>query len=229
MSTLAELYAVVREQTQTTSEEIPNSTLNPWFRQAFERTIAGRNDWPFYQKQWNVIQVPGQTTIALPGDAQGLGIVSLRDPDGMRLNMINQETAEDVYFTAGVTSSKPFEYSVWGNEITLWPRTSYDVAQTYTMRGYRRPVQWSSLTASDAPDCDERLHMAFAQYATALAYIQQEDETLELDYMTRWQRDVEIAVQAIMEPAHHRPVTMGPHYRATQPGQPFVVVTPGGP
>ena len=79
------------------------------------------------------------------------------------------------------------------------------------MTGFRRPIDWIAAGPSAVPDCDERLHRAFAHYAVALAYAQQEDVELENDYMGRWLRDVEMARGAIMEPLRDRPLIMGPH------------------
>ena len=61
-----------------------------------------------------------------------------------------------------------------------------------------------------------------ANYAIALAYIQQEDPEMERVYMERWLKDVEMARMVIMETAYHRPLTMGPRY-TTRIGQRWTV------
>ncbi len=231
MTTFNELYVLVREQTQTTIEELPDTTINPWLRQAFQRTIAAENEWPFYQQNWTAVQLAGETNLTLPGDVNPPQLISVLDDRNVRLRQIPVETGEDVYGYQGVTTlAYPGEYSIWGDHLILWPQMIAATDRTFGLRGYRLPRPWATILPSEEPDCDYRLHMALAHYATALAYAQQEDEVLETTYMDRWQRDVEMARQAIMEVPQHRPLTMGPRYRHSgQPGRPFVITPPGGP
>ena len=232
MSTLTELYALVRTQTQTTQGELPDATILPWLQQGCDRAIAAYTDWPFLEEQWTITQQVGESSIAHPANAHLPGVVSLVDQEGTRLRMINQETAEDAYqYSFGGT--KPFEYSIWGKTISLWPRILFDELRTFTLRGFRLLPRFATFDpstdlAADPMGLDARLHPTLANYAIALAYAQQEDEYLETTYMTRWQRDVELIARAIMEPARNRQVQMGPHYRSAQPGYPFRIIPPGG-
>ncbi len=153
----------------------------------------------------------GNDYIAMPTDAHAPGIVSLYDAnDQHRLTLIDYEYAEDLYSGLRPSVRNPVHFSVWTNVIYLWPSTTYTADRTYRMRGYRKTTDWIASGASSSPDCDVRLHLPLAHYATALAYLQQEDEQLEQVYMNRWQRDVEMARQVIMDPSQHRPLVMGP-------------------
>ena len=226
MTSLLDLYTIVRSQSQTQPDELPDAVINVHLQQAFERTIAAQNNWPFYEQTWDIVQPAGSLTASLPGDVVESQIVAFVSPEGHRLNMVAPETALSLY--DGVASATyPREYSLWGDQITFWPKTAYAADRTYALVGFRRPRAWASILPAESPDCDERFHLPLSNYAIAMAYAQQEDEVLETVYMTRWQHDVELAAKAIMEPAHHRPLTMGPHYRMTKPGYPFVVNTGG--
>ena len=226
MTSLSDLYQYVRVQTQTQADELPDATINAYLQQAFERTIAAHNSWPFYEQTWFITQPAGSATADLPGDVVESRIITLVSPEGYRLQMVAPETALLAYGSAPSTAY-PREYSLWGDKIMFWPEQSHADDRSYVLFGFRRPAAWSGLLPAESPDCDERLHLPLASYAIALAYAQQEDEVLETTYMARWQNDVEMAAKAIMEPAHRRPLTMGPHYRATKPGFPFVVNTGG--
>ncbi len=210
MATLAELREKVRTQVDVTGLELPDATIDWYLQQAFDRTTAAENTWPYYQTHWDLTLQPGETTMPLPSDCNPVSIVSLTSDENYNrpLHMINQETAEDVYFLVpGTISPWVTEFSVWGGDIYLWPPTDYPEAQGYTLRGYRLPE--SMTTTAGQIDADRRLHLPLVNYACALAYAQQEDTTLEATYMERWQRDVEMARQAIMEPQRNRPVYMG--------------------
>jgi hypothetical protein len=131
--------------------------------------------------------------------------------------MTDNETAEDRYFRSstsgsisGPTSAPPIEFSLWNQIIYLWPRKEYTEDREYQLRGHRDPTYtWLTQPLLEI-DCSARLHLPLAHYAIALAYAQQEDDVLEDQYMSRWQRDVEIAREAIMTPAQDRPLVFGP-------------------
>jgi hypothetical protein len=210
MSTIAELRAYVRRQTETTSSELADTTIDPYLQEAFNRTIAAENDWPFYETTWTVVQTAGESTATKPSDARD--VISLVDTanNNFRLTMLDYETAEDDYRGVSVGRSSASEYSLWGSTIYFWPAVTFDTDRSYRMRGYRAPTDWLAGPSTTEPDCDSRLHLPLAHYAVALAYAKQEDETLERTYMERWQKDVEMARQAIMSPEHQLPLMMGP-------------------
>jgi len=226
MTSLSDLYKIVRAQTQTQPDELPDAIINVHLQQAFERTIAAQNNWPFYEQTWTIPQPAGSSTAPLPGDVIESQIIAMISPEGHRLNMVPPETALYAYDNV-LSSGYAREYSLWGDQITFWPKATHDADRSYMLIGFRRPRAWSDLGPSDGPDCDERFHLPLSNYAIAMAYAQQEDEVLETVYMQRWQHDVELTAKAIMEPAHRRPLVMGPHYRMTKPGYPFVVNTGG--
>jgi hypothetical protein len=208
MATLADLQDYVRVQTETTSGELPNTTINVYLQEAFNRTLAAETMWPFFEETWEITQTAGNTYMDKPTDLAFISSLVDTDNYDYRLTLIDYDLAEDEYFRTATTGSFPLEFSVWGDLIYLWPQTEFEADRTYRMRGYRQPTDW--ITANDAPDCDSRLHLPLAHYAIALAYAQQEADGLEDQYMKRWQADVELARQVIMEPNPHRPLIMGP-------------------
>lgn len=203
---LTELRSLVRAQTQTTQGDLPDPTVDAFLQQGFERTINGETQWPFYETSWDITLDPNTSTITIPGDVNQAGIMALYDvANNFRLTQVANEFAADHFLGPQVGSTWAFMYSLWGNEIQVYPwnrETTY--TKHYRLRGYRRPLNW--LTPAQEPDCDARLHVAISHYAVALAYAQQEDEQLEAVYMERWQRDAEAARRAIMEPRHQRPL-----------------------
>ena len=215
MTTIAELRAKVRSQTEQTSSELADATIDSYLQEAFNRTIAAETQWPFFEETWTLTQLTGNAYAALPlsgGDQAVSEISSLVDTDNnrYRLDMIDHGTAEDDYSGPTPTNSYAMEYSVWKNTVYFWPAVTFTTDRDYQLRGYRYPTDWLAGPSTTEPDCDSRLHLPLAHYAIALSYAKQEDETLENVYMDRWQRDVEIIRKQIMDPGHHRPLIFGP-------------------
>ena len=223
---LTELRTVVRSQTQTTIGDLPDPTVDSFLQQAFERTINGETQWPFYEKSWELVLDIGQSTLSLPGDVNPVGVMALYDTvNNFRLTQIAVEFGDDHYIGPFSATACPVQYSLWGGEVLLWPRVLDPAAQrVYRLRGYRRAITW--LNDAQEPDCDSRLHFCLTHYAVALAYVQQEDEQLESVYMDRWQRDAEMARRAIMEPRHHRPLVMAGSIDTVPAGGPGWTLTP---
>lgn len=228
MATLTELYAKVRSQTDTDSAELPDALLSQYLEEAFNRTIAAENLWPSYEQVWDLTLTAGETTIALPGDVNEPGIIGLWDvANEYRLVLLSFEKGLDFLSNRFSGSAfGPHAYALWAGEIKLFPAgLTFSEDKEYKLYGYRRAAAWPT-SSSGSPDCDERLHLALAHYATALAYAREEDEVLERNYMERWQRDVEMARQAIMDANRQRPLVMGPHF-APVVGSPSGTYNPG--
>ena len=216
MTTLGELRTLVRTQTETTDSELPNSTLDWYIRQAFARTIAAENTWPSYETSWSLTLPAGERSLDIPLDCNRASINSLISLTvdnfrNFRLNMTDHETAEGYYLGNAIASATtyPFEYSIWSEKFWLWPMADTTVDKAFTLRGHRYPTDWVALGEDSEVDADSRLHQPLAHYAIALAYAQQEDEVLESVYMGRWQRDVDAARGAIMEPSRQQPMSFG--------------------
>jgi hypothetical protein len=229
MATLAELRALVRTQTETTASELPNGTIDWYLRQAFDRTVSAENTWPSYEERWVVTLPAGESSFPIPLDCNRTSINSLSDSTGpsLRLSMVDHETAEDLYGVNSTASAlNPFEYSLWGTSVYLWPLPSYAEDRNFLLRGHRYPIDWIAVGDNSEVDADPRLHYPLAHYAIALAYAQQEDETLEDVYMRRWQMDVEAARSAIMEPPRQQPMRFGGGLRDFRRSTGFIVNTP---
>lgn len=197
----------VRTQMDVDDKDLPDTVLNVYLQEAFDRTAAFTNRWPRMETTWRVALIPGDTSVTLPPDLARQSITSVLAGDGYPLVGISMEIAEG-HFTplTSASDTSPAYYSVWGDQLYLWPRVSKVAPYTLAIRGHRRPL-WTS-GASDIPDCDDRLHIPLAHFALALAYAQQEDEVMEAAYMARWSRDVEQQGKQLLEPNHARPIVL---------------------
>ena len=232
---LDELRNYVRNQTQTTPGELENTTIDAYLMEGFNRTVAFENQWPWYEKTWELLQPAGATRIVLPGDVNTAALVGLMDARGARIDLRSHSTAEETWSSRSVVAGGGYvESSVWAGELYLWPVSPAGTDQLYALTGFRFPSDWMLGGPTAEPDIDPRLHRPLAHYAIALAYAQQEDDVLEQQYMQRWQRDVEQVRNAIMEPSQDRPMVMGPRHinpvgHTGASGPMSIAITPPGP
>ena len=131
--TLDELRNFVRVQMDVDIEELPNSTIDSYLREGYDRTINAETRWPFFESIWPVSNVGGTATIALPLDCQPANVLSLvaDPPESYQspLAMISYEMAEKQFSWSG-TGATPGYYSIWGGLIYLWPG-AYDRARVH--------------------------------------------------------------------------------------------------
>ena len=213
MTTLAQLREYVWDQTQTNQSELSTASIDSFLQEAFNRTIAMENQWPFYEKTWDLNQAASTYAVALPGDANPPAFTGLFDPNvrGQGIDLMAHNVAQELYAGVSTSSSRYINYSIWAGQIHLWPQITFPDARQLKLTGFRKPIDWIAAGPDSPPDCDTRLHLPLSHYAIALAYAQQEDEQLESTYMKRWELDVMAARSAIMEPSQDRPLIMGPH------------------
>lgn len=214
-----DLIAYVWRQTDTTEFDLPAATVAIYLEEAFQRTIAAENRWPFYEQTWEVIVPAGSASGSLDIDVNVPAVMSVTHKiEGYKLEQIDQTEAELRFGSdLGTTPSGTYIwYSFWGDKINFWPKTAAPADTVYIVRGYRKPLV--AFAPDGKIDADPRLHRPLAHYAIALAYAQQEDEVLERTYMERWQRDVEIVRRAIMDPTKNRPIVMHGNFPRTPIG-----------
>jgi len=201
---LQQLRDAIRNQLDMDVEELPNALLDSYLQEGYTRTISMENRWPFFQIETTVTS-DGGTTLTLPAGINVAEIVTLFDNvTGFLLMQIAPEMGED-NFISGAAVTQPVYYTIWGDQITLWPHYSGD-PRSFTLRGYRLESDWMSAGAGAEVDADPRLHILLAHYAIALSYAQQEDEVLEDTYMKRFMSGFSAAHAAICNPRHHRPL-----------------------
>jgi len=204
VSTLQNLRDIVRLQTDLDAEDLPNTVLDGYLREGFDRTFAAELRWPFFEHSWTLTLAALATTIALPTSPEVAFFMRVRSDTDEMLVQLAQTFAED-NFTGDGTTDDPSFYSVWGSTVYLWPVPS-GTARSYTARGYRKPT-WSA-TPTVEVDGDDRLHQAIAHYAVALAYAQLEDAELEAVYMNRWGALVDVIRRNVMQPNFHQPLVL---------------------
>jgi hypothetical protein len=203
-----ELRDFVRAHLEVDDEELPDTILNVYLQDAFERTMAMDNRWPRNEQTFSVSKVAGADAATLPPTLSVPTIMSVTSvANGYRLPVMNHENMEDTFvpnYTVG--GGQPVYVSIWAGQMYFWPKVNTDDSYDVNVRAYAQPA-WDS-NASAIPDLDSRLHIALAYYAMSLVYAAQEDEVLEGVYMARWNRDVTQTLKSIMEPVHSHPLVL---------------------
>jgi hypothetical protein len=203
VSTLAQIREKVRTQTDLDSEDLPDTTLDGFIREAFNRTLAAERKWPFFEHTVTLTKSIGDTTIDMPIDPEVAFIQRVRDSDNYNLVHLAQQLAEETFQGTQSTGTPQF-FSVWDGVISLWPTPVSDEELTFTLRGYRKPT-WTGV-AGDELDGDGRLHLPIFHYAVSLAYAQLEDPELEADYLQRWSGLLGAIRGDVMRPQYHEPI-----------------------
>ena len=218
------MRSYIRQHLEVDDEELPNTILDVYLRDAFERTLAADNRWPKHEATWELTRLVDEDSVALPPECLLPSIMSVKDVDrGYRLAQMTHENAEDSFSTInGPATGLPIYYSLWARRLYLWPNPEASVEYPLLMRGYSQPV-WSA-EASAVPALHESLHLAMCYYAMSLAYAAQEDEILEGVYLSRWDRDVRQQVKMLLQPPTHRPLVL--HGGSAVGGVPSYVIVP---
>ena len=222
-----ELRDYCRAQMDVDDRDLPDGVLNVYLQEAFDRTMAFTNKWPRNETSWGLSVLSDQPSTTIPADVNIPSIMAVTAVDqGYAMVQVEQHLAEQNFAPLNVVSQgTPVFYSVWGDQLYVWPQPLSGAPFDMVMRGYRQPV-WDN-AASTIPDLDPRLHVTLAYFALSLAYIKEEDEVMEGIYLGRWNRDLTQQLRSILEPSHQRPLVM--NGGSPFGGVPSYVIIPPGP
>lgn len=206
--TLAEVRTMVRDISDLDTTDLPNSLLDTFVKEAFQRIIALERRWPFYQQTYTMNTVANQRayTISTIGDIREIVSVVDSSTSGNRLTLIPYEDAEEVWLGNTDVAQRPLFFTFWDGEMLLYPKP--DIVYPLTIRAYRNPsYTWLSNTAT-AIDIDEWFHVLLAYYALARSYQRQEDSELSAMYLRSFEEGVAMARRDLLKPSAHRPLLM---------------------
>lgn len=212
MSTMSpdEIRAFVRTHLDVDAEELPNTLLDVFMSDGFNKIIGAFDDSPSWlHVQYTFTSASGTQSYNLDSTDGLLSpsvLQSVEDLRGPRwsLRPAAHRQIRDRYAANSMPSSNPTEWSVWGRTLWLWPEPSS--AESITVLGVRRPTDWLALNS--APDCPEEFHRPLALWALGLAYAQQDDPDLAQFYTQSFDREI---------------TQLRPRWSNEQDAQPFVV------
>lgn len=204
--TLTAVRLMVRNISDLDTTDLPNSVLDDFAKEAFQRIIVLERRWPMYQETYTFSTVANTRayTIATIGDIRE--VVSLVDTSssGNRLTMISFDDAEEIWLGATDTASRPYFYALWDSQIHLYAKP--DAVYSISVRAYRNPLYTWTTSILTAIDCDDWFHILIVYFILSRVYQRQEDPELAQMYLKSFEEGVAMARRDLMKLPSARPI-----------------------
>jgi len=198
-----ELVDAIRLQTDLDEQDVPLGTATLFLTEAFYRTAALSRRWKLYEADWSYTIAEDAESLTLDSDIGEIRSVVVTDSN-TRLIYADHDLVKET--ASQYAASSPLFFSLWAGEMYIWPTVDADTA--IGVSGYRKAdIAWLSDPALEA-DLDPRLHIPLFHYAVSLAYAQQEDPELEMQYLQRWQVQVNEFKDDILKPHMYAPIVL---------------------
>jgi hypothetical protein len=205
---LTDVRLMVRNISDLDTTDLPNSVLDDFVKEAFQRIIVLERRWPMYQETYTFNTVANQRayTIATIGDIRE--VISLVDTttSGSRLTMIPYDNAEEIWLGNTDTPSRPYFYALWDSQLHLYAKP--DGIYSITVRAYRNPVYTWLTSITDPIDCDEWFHILLVYFVLSRVYQRQEDPDLSQMYLKSFEEGVAMARRDLMKTPSARPLLL---------------------
>ena len=206
--TLTQLRTQVRNMVDLDETDLPDSIVDQFAREGFQRIYSLERRWPYLQETYSFNTVANQReyTIATIGDIREIISVVDTSTSGARLTLIPYDNAEEIWLGNTDVPSRPYFYSFWDKKLQLWAKP--DAIYPITVRAYRNPLYtWLSDTTLTI-DLDEWFHALLPYFVIARVYQRQEDSDLSAMYMRSFEEGVGLARRDLMKASSAQPVIM---------------------
>jgi hypothetical protein len=205
---LTTLRTQVRNMADLDEVDLPDSIVDQFAREGFQRIYSLERRWPYLQETYTFDTVADQReyTISTIGDIREIISVVDTSTAGARLTLIPYDNAEEIWLGNTDVPSRPYFYSFWDKKLQLWAKP--DAVYPITVRAYRNPVYtWLSDT-EETIDLDEWFHALLPYFVLARVYQRQEDAQLSQMYMNSFEEGVGLARRDLMKASSAQPVVM---------------------
>jgi len=193
---LQQMRDLVRTQLDLDDTDLPDTLLDAYIQEGYDRVLELEQQWPFFEFEWDV-QFAADGTAQMPVDCRHISMMI--DPAGQLLDRVSDRAAVMAYPPGQGGTGNPTSWTRLNRALHIFPAPG--AVTTMHLTGYRTGSDWIKVVgASGECDCDRRLHMSICWYACSLGYAQQEDEVLEQTYLNRFKEASALARDAIMKP-----------------------------
>ena len=208
MITLNQLRDQVRAMVDLDEADLPNSVVDQFAREGFQRIYTLERRWPFLQKSFTLTTVAGTRAYTIENIGDIREIISVVDTSlsGERMTLISYDDAEEIWLGNTDTPSRPYFFSIWEDKIHFWPKP--DNAYPITVRVYRNPTYDWLDSPDDEIDIDEWFHALLPYFVLSRVYQRQEDAELAAMYLRSFEEGVGLARRDLMKASSARPVIM---------------------
>lgn len=201
--TASTIRGFVREITDLDVADLPDSLLNMYIRDGYNRILDLEKRWKFLEETFTFPTVANQRAYTVANFTADpiREVVSIVDNTGIgsRLDMIGYDMAEESYIGSYDVAGNPLFYAVWDGQIHLYPKPSN--VRTLICRGYREPADW--ITSGGDVDAAKNLHLPLVYYACSRIYQRLEDTGMSAEYKRAFDEGVALARNAEMKPVSH--------------------------
>jgi hypothetical protein len=206
--TLTTLRAQVRDMADLDETDLPNSLIDQFAREGFQRIYALERRWPILQETYTFNTVANQRayTISTIGDIREIISVVDTSAQGARLTLIDFNEAEETWLGNLDVPSRPYFYTFWDKQLLLWAKP--DIVYPMTVRAFRNPVYTWLTDITENIDLDEFFHAILPYFVLARVYQRQEDAQLAAMYLGTFEEGVAIAKRDLMKASSAQPVIM---------------------
>lgn len=206
--TLTQLRTQVRNMVDLDEVDLPDSVVDQFAREGFQRIYSLERRWPYLQETYTFNTVANQReyTIATIGDIREIISVVDTSTSGARLTLIPYDNAEEIWLGNTDVPSRPYFYSFWDKKLQLWAKP--DAIYPITVRAYRNPLYTWLTDTTLTIDLDEWFHALLPYFVIARVYQRQEDSDLSAMYMRSFEEGVGLARRDLMKASSAQPVIM---------------------
>ena len=206
--TLTTLRSQVRDMADLDETDLPNSLIDQFAREGFQRIYALERRWPILQETYTFNTVANQReyTISTIGDIREIISIVDTSTQGARLTLIDYNQAEETWLGNLDVPSRPYFFSFWDKKIQLWAKP--DIVYPMTVRAFRNPVYTWLTDITENIDLDEFFHAILPYFVLARVYQRQEDAQLAAMYLGTFEEGVAIAKRDLMKASSAQPVIM---------------------
>jgi len=215
------------------NDDISTDLVNGFIKEGFQKVVALSIRWPYYQTTYTFSTVANQrpyTTFAQfqPSSATPKSITDIQqitavvnngpsagnNGQGNALIYLDQARCESIWVGSQDQASIPAYFSLWGNQLNLWPKP--DVVYSMTIRGFRIPsLEWFS-DENTAIDISPTLQLPLINYVMARIFQFQEDPEMANEYMKSFERGIAVIQGNLTAPNGNRQLIMSGGLQLTQ-------------
>lgn len=205
--TLEQLRTYVRQHLDLDEDEVPNSLIDVWARDASVKIARTRKRWPFFETSWTLTVGNNVSDYPLSALSPSCDEITSIVRNDRRLAYMGRDEAEAAYLPYQQHGGYVTFWNVWGDVLRLYPTPSG--TDTLYLRGYRKLHDWVADGAGATPDFPEEFHDAIRLYLLAMAYLQQEDPELAQQFSGAFAAEMDILKKQFGDSPGSYPLILG--------------------
>lgn len=171
--TLQDYRDLTRTWFDLDEEDLPDILIDTWVQEGFDLAVVPELSWLYYQHTISFATVPGVNAYSLSDGTDELHTLYAAYTPRGRIAPTGHFSAQSVFTTESNREGEPVLYSVWNDQVYLWPTPN--AVYNITVDGWRKPQDWIADGAGGVPDCPTEFHRPILTWVKAKAYFQQDD------------------------------------------------------